>query len=55
MTANAWQKLRSWLTALIVPLALGVAWELAVRAGLAPGRLMPPPSRLLQTAIALTR
>jgi sulfonate transport system permease protein len=46
--------LRAWLTALAVPVALGVAWELAVRTGIAPGRLMPPPSRLLHTAAALT-
>ena len=46
--------LRNWLTALVVPVALGIAWELAVRTGIAPGRLMPPPSRLLHTAIALT-
>lgn len=50
-----WRKLRVWLTALAVPVALGAAWEIAVRTGVAPGRLMPPPSRLLQTAIALTR
>jgi sulfonate transport system permease protein len=46
-------RLRRWLPALALPLALGVAWEVAVRAGVAPGRLMPPPSRLLHTAIAL--
>ena len=32
---------------------LGIAWELAVRTGIAPGRLMPPPSRLFHTAAAL--
>ncbi|HET7882117.1 MAG TPA: ABC transporter permease [Acetobacteraceae bacterium] len=34
-------------------MSLCVAWELAVRSGLAPGRLMPPPSRLFHTAVAL--
>jgi sulfonate transport system permease protein len=29
---------------------LAVGWELAVRFGLAPGRLLPPPSRLAQSA-----
>ena len=48
-----WVRLRGWLTALAVPVALGVTWELAVRTGIAPGRLMPPPSRLLHTAAAL--
>ncbi len=42
------------LTALVLPVALAIAWETAVRTGIAPGRLMPPPSRLLHTAIALT-
>ena len=46
-------RLRGWLTALAVPVALGVAWEVAVRTGVAPGRLMPPPSQLMHTAIAL--
>jgi sulfonate transport system permease protein len=46
-------RLRTGLTALAIPIALGVAWELAVRLGLAPGRLMPPPSRLAQTAYHL--
>jgi sulfonate transport system permease protein len=32
---------------------LGVVWEVAVHTGIAPGRLMPPPLRLLHTAIAL--
>ena len=45
--------LRGWLTALVIPVTLGIAWELAVRTGLAPGRLMPPPSRLVHTAAAL--
>jgi sulfonate transport system permease protein len=48
-----WGNLRGWLTALAVPVALGVAWEVAVRTGIAPGRLMPPPSRLVHTAGAL--
>jgi sulfonate transport system permease protein len=51
MIGRTW---RGWATALIVPAVLAVAWELVVLAGIAPGRLMPPPSRLLHTAIALT-
>lgn len=47
-------RLADWCIALAIPVALGVAWELAVRTGIAPGRLMPPPSRLFQTAAALT-
>ena len=45
----------AWLAGLLLPAALAVGWELAVRHGLAPGRLMPPPSRLAQTAWALAR
>ena len=41
------------ITALAVPAVLGIAWELAVRTGIAPGRLMPPPARLAHTALAL--
>ena len=44
-----------WLVALILPLLLGLAWEGAVRFGYASGRLMPPPSRLAVTALALIR
>jgi sulfonate transport system permease protein len=38
---------------LLVPLALAIGWELAVRNGLAQGRLMPPPSRIGATLYAL--
>ena len=41
---------RNWLVGLAVPVVLAIVWEAAVRAGLAPGRLMPPPSRLAITA-----
>ncbi len=37
------------LTGLVLPLALALGWEAAVRAGLAQGRLVPPPSRVLAT------
>jgi sulfonate transport system permease protein len=48
-------KLPGWVAGLLLPAVLAVAWEVAVRNGLAPGRLMPPPSRLLQTAWVLAR
>ncbi|WP_157085565.1 ABC transporter permease [Methylobacterium sp. Leaf99] len=41
------------LLALVLPLCLAIGWELAVRAGLAQGRLVPPPSRVLATLAAL--
>ncbi len=53
VAARAWKV--EWLIALILPLTLGITWELAVRFGYASGRLMPPPSRLAVTALALIR
>jgi sulfonate transport system permease protein len=44
-----------WLAGLVIPVGLAVVWEFAVRWGLAPGRLMPPPSRLAVTGWALVR
>lgn len=43
------------LPGLIIPVLLALGWEAIVRAGLASGRLMPPPSRLIMTAAALIR
>ncbi len=49
---------RSWarprvLLGLLLPLILALVWEAAVRFGLAEGRLMPPPSRILAALSAL--
>jgi sulfonate transport system permease protein len=41
--------------ALALPVGLAVAWELAVRAGLSDGRLMPPPTRIWQEFEELAR
>ncbi len=38
---------------LMLPLALAIGWELAVRTGFAQGRLMPPPSQIGATLYAL--
>lgn len=43
------------LLGLLVPLVLAVGWELAVRAGFSNGRLMPPPSVILQTLYDLAQ
>ncbi len=43
------------LLGLLLPVALAVGWELAVRSGLAQGRLMPPPSRIYNALAALAR
>ena len=37
------------LLGIFLPIAIAAAWEAAVRTGLAEGRLMPPPSRILVT------
>jgi sulfonate transport system permease protein len=44
-----------WALGLLLPLGLALGWEFAVRAGLAEGRLMPPPSRIAETLYALAR
>jgi sulfonate transport system permease protein len=38
----------TWLLGLVVPLTLALGWELAVYAGLSTGRLLPPPSRIIE-------
>ena len=37
------------LAGVVLPLLLALGWELVVRAGLANGRLLPPPSRIAET------
>lgn len=38
---------------LALPLALAIGWEIAVKAGLSNGRLVPPPSRIIATLVDL--
>jgi sulfonate transport system permease protein len=40
---------------LLLPLALALGWELAVRLGLSSGRLVPPPSTVFSTILDLAR
>jgi sulfonate transport system permease protein len=47
-SANAIARLERLLLSLALPVGLAAAWELAVRAGLSDGRLVPPPSRIFQ-------
>lgn len=42
-----------FLLGLALPVLLALGWEMAVRAGLAEGRLMPPPSRIFDTLYQL--
>jgi len=45
----------SWFVGLLLPVGLAIAWEAAVRFGVAEGRLLPPPSRILATLWDLAR
>lgn len=47
--------LRLVLLGLVLPVGAALAWELAVRTGVAQGRLMPPPSRIVATLAELAR
>jgi len=52
--------MRNWaarpaIIGLIVPALLGLAWEFGVRGGWIPGRLMPPPSALWASAVAMVK
>jgi sulfonate transport system permease protein len=51
---SAWRR-SGVLAGLIVPLALALGWEAAVRLGFAEGRLMPPPSRIAETLYTLAK
>jgi sulfonate transport system permease protein len=44
-----------WTIGFVLPLALALGWEAAVRLGYAQGRLMPPPSRIAETLLALAK
>jgi sulfonate transport system permease protein len=47
--------LRHLVVGLAIPVGLAVGWEIAVRAGLSDGRLVPPPSRIGQEFAELWR
>lgn len=50
-----WARGRALVLGLAVPLAAAVAWEAVVAAGLASGRLVPPPSRVAAVLVELAR
>lgn len=45
----------SWALGLLVPLAVALAWEFLVGAGLVNGRLLPPPSRVFAALLELAQ
>ena len=45
----------SWALGLLVPVAVGLAWEFLVHAGLVNGRLVPPPSRIFAALYELAQ
>jgi sulfonate transport system permease protein len=52
-TAANSRRIARFLLGLALPIALAIGWEIAVRTGLAQGRLMPPPTRIFQTLYSL--
>jgi sulfonate transport system permease protein len=52
---DPWAPSRRLVLGLLIPLAVAIAWEAAVRAGLSDGRLVPPPSRIYDTFVELAR
>lgn len=55
--ARTWRapSLPAWAIGFVLPVALAVVWEAAVRFGVIQGRLMPPPSRVAETLVELWR
>ncbi len=52
---NALARYTKPILGLVLPVSVALAWELAVRIGLSDGRLVPPPSVILQTLWELAR
>ena len=50
-----WRRGGRLVLGLLLPLSFALAWEIAVRAGWAQGRLLPPPSRVLDVLLILAR
>jgi len=50
-----WVRMLRPALGLLLPVGLAAAWEIAVRAGLSDGRLVPPPSRIFQEFEELAR
>lgn len=51
--AETWQRLRQYLIPVLSLLGFALVWELVSRSGLVDDRLLPPPSRVFLTLIAL--
>jgi sulfonate transport system permease protein len=52
---HRWARLTRPALSLLLPVAVGLGWEIVVRMGWASGRLAPPPSVILATFIDLAR
>jgi sulfonate transport system permease protein len=53
--SNRWARLARPALGLLLPVALGLGWEIIVRKGWASGRLAPPPSVIFATFVDLAR
>ena len=54
-TADRLVRIMRPVLGLLLPVGVALLWELAVRAGLSDGRLVPQPSRILETLVDLAR
>lgn len=52
---RVWQTARTWPIRVLVPLLLLALWEIAVRFGWLDALFFPPPTKLFDTAVLLTR
>ncbi|MFZ1920516.1 MAG: ABC transporter permease [Xanthobacteraceae bacterium] len=52
---NRWLRLTRPALGFLLPVTLGLAWEIAVREGFASGRLAPPPSVIFATFVDLAK
>ena len=46
LTSGSW--ISAWWVGLVLPVAIGILWELAVAGGYANGRLVPPPTKIFE-------
>ncbi|GIQ76261.1 ABC transporter permease [Bradyrhizobium sp. RD5-C2] len=53
--AAGWSRYARPVLGLVLPVALALGWELIVALGYSNGRLVPPPSKVFETIVALAR
>ncbi|WP_420971948.1 ABC transporter permease [Bradyrhizobium sp. B120] len=53
--STRWSRYARPVLGLVLPVALALGWELVVHLGFSNGRLVPPPSKVFETIVALAR